>query len=223
MFEKEEEDESIDVVWLKKDVRLHDHGPLRAASSSKRKFAIIYIYEPDQLSHHSVHGSHVHFANEGIVDLDKRIRKIAKRPNDFCITLASRPRRCSHFQNKQNKKNKEVASPRRNGPRKNRMRGIKRCGNFATQMAFTLKSLIKQGSRAASEIATILRKNLMLLWQSRSMQIFLQACSLRSFWMLLNSKASMLAFCHLMSSQSRFRQSMPATANSVSAVVRQSP
>lgn len=38
--------EPIDVVWLKKDVRLHDHAPLAAACTSGRKFAVVYIYEP---------------------------------------------------------------------------------------------------------------------------------------------------------------------------------
>ena len=64
----------MDVVWLKRDVRLHDHGPLATALQRKdRRVVILYLYEPDQLSESSVHGSHVAFANEGLLDLDKRL------------------------------------------------------------------------------------------------------------------------------------------------------
>ena len=42
--------EPIDVVWLKKDIRLHDHGPLSLlAQSSPRECVILYLYEPDQV------------------------------------------------------------------------------------------------------------------------------------------------------------------------------
>ena len=63
----------MDVVWLKKDVRLHDHGPLSNVSRSGRPFMVLYVYEPDQLRHPCVHGSHVHFQNEGLTELDIRI------------------------------------------------------------------------------------------------------------------------------------------------------
>ena len=63
----------MDIVWLKRDVRLKDHGPFAQVAKSNRPLVIIYNYEPDQLSEHSVHGSHVAFVNEGLVDLDKRL------------------------------------------------------------------------------------------------------------------------------------------------------
>lgn len=70
----------MDIVWLKRDVRLHDHGPLSAVAQRKgRKVCIFYLYEPDQLSDPSVHGSHIAFVNEGLLDLDRRISKILKR------------------------------------------------------------------------------------------------------------------------------------------------
>ena len=42
----------IDVVWLKHDVRLHDHGPLSLLArdnASSRPCIILYLYEPDQV------------------------------------------------------------------------------------------------------------------------------------------------------------------------------
>lgn len=67
----------VDVVWLKKDVRLHDHGPLWTASTSGRPFVVLYLYEPDQLRHHSMHGSHVNFQNEGLEEMDKVLKACA--------------------------------------------------------------------------------------------------------------------------------------------------
>lgn len=66
---------SLDVVWLKRDVRWHDHGPLAAAAaaSCSRRILILYLYEHDQLAEPTVHGSHLHFIQEGLVDFDKRI------------------------------------------------------------------------------------------------------------------------------------------------------
>ena len=67
----------MDLVWLKRgDVRLHDHGPIAAAIASKQVWAALFVYEPDQLAHHSVHGSHVEFCNEGLRDFDARLRRL---------------------------------------------------------------------------------------------------------------------------------------------------
>ena len=67
---------SIDVIWLKKDIRILDHGPLGYVAKSGKLFLLVFIYEPSQLSHYSVHGSHIHFANEGLLELDRRIKSM---------------------------------------------------------------------------------------------------------------------------------------------------
>ena len=83
----ENEYEYIDVVWLKKDVRWTDHGPFSEVSGvgggaafhtreqQRRKFVIIYLYEPDQLREHSVHGSHLRFIHEGLVDMEGKLKE----------------------------------------------------------------------------------------------------------------------------------------------------
>lgn len=63
----------IDVVWLKRDARLHDHGPLSLVSQSTNPFVVLYLYEPDQLQQQTVHGSHIRFYNEGLKELDNRL------------------------------------------------------------------------------------------------------------------------------------------------------
>ena len=83
----------MDVVWLKKDVRLHDHAPLSliAASDNSRPCIILYLYEPDQLSEKTVHGSHISFVNEGLVDLDLRLSGIS---NDHIIDVYQHKFQC---------------------------------------------------------------------------------------------------------------------------------
>lgn len=100
----------IDVVWLKKDVRLHDHGPITevlrtttltqssllssspsTSASSARPFILLYLFEPDQLREKTVHGSHVLFAFEGLVDLEQKLqnRQQQDRQHEYeqCITM----------------------------------------------------------------------------------------------------------------------------------------
>lgn len=65
----------MDVVWLKRDVRLQDHEPLCLAAGGERSFIVLFIYEPDQLAHATVHHSHVAFVNEGLQDLHDRLQE----------------------------------------------------------------------------------------------------------------------------------------------------
>ena len=65
---------ALDVVWLKRDARLHDHGPLSMVSAqSANPFVVLYLYEPDQLQQQTVHGSHIQFYNEGLKELDNKL------------------------------------------------------------------------------------------------------------------------------------------------------
>eukprot|EP00928_Gymnodinium_smaydae_P002775 TRINITY_DN11003_c0_g2_i3.p1 TRINITY_DN11003_c0_g2~~TRINITY_DN11003_c0_g2_i3.p1 ORF type:complete len:567 (+),score=35.94 TRINITY_DN11003_c0_g2_i3:42-1742(+) len=75
----------MDLVWLKRDARLADHEPMAMAASGGRQFMILYMYEPDQLSHATVHGSHIAFINEGLQELDGRLKKLSGRA-EHCIT-----------------------------------------------------------------------------------------------------------------------------------------
>lgn len=64
----------MDIVWFKRDVRLHDHAGLAAiAPSVDKEVLLLYVHETDQLSEPTVHGSHIAFINEGLIDLDKAI------------------------------------------------------------------------------------------------------------------------------------------------------
>ena len=63
----------VNIVWLKKDVRLHDHAPLWHAVQDASPFILLWAYEPEMLSHETVHGSHICFANEGLKNLEHNL------------------------------------------------------------------------------------------------------------------------------------------------------
>ncbi len=72
----------MDIVWLKRDVRLHDHGPFAEIARSTNSFVILYLFEPDQLAESTVHGSHLRFVQEGLMDLDRQLSSTSNGNGD---------------------------------------------------------------------------------------------------------------------------------------------
>ena len=59
---------SVQVVWFKKDLRVHDHPAL--SSAAERGLVLpLYIYEPEQLTHEEFAGHHLTYLNECLRDL----------------------------------------------------------------------------------------------------------------------------------------------------------
>lgn len=69
----------MDVIWLKRDIRLQDHGPLAYVARTTEPVVLLYLYEPDQLAESTVHGSHLLFVHEGLVDLEKQLQVRSKQ------------------------------------------------------------------------------------------------------------------------------------------------
>ena len=62
----------VSVVWLKRDLRLHDHAPLHAAQGGSAAVAL-YIIEPDWLSSPEFDGSHLDFTLQSLQELRGRL------------------------------------------------------------------------------------------------------------------------------------------------------
>ena len=45
------------------------------------------MYEPSQLSHKTIHGSHVHFSNEGIIDFERQLFALTRDSTRHCVTI----------------------------------------------------------------------------------------------------------------------------------------
>ena len=116
-YEYEHVFETIDVVWLKRDVRWHDHGPLSEVLNGRRrqrnKFIILYLYEPDQLQESTVHGSHVRFIHEGLIDMEQQLRNIVHRVK--VVNINQRKKQQNSTTTSNETKEEEKDDVRRNG------------------------------------------------------------------------------------------------------------
>lgn len=68
----------MNVVWLKRDLRLQDHAPL-AEAAKHGPFIALYVYEPIVWNAPEADRSHLEFVNESLLELDHKLRRIGGR------------------------------------------------------------------------------------------------------------------------------------------------
>ena len=59
----------VDVVWFKRDLRLHDHDALSIASESVRPLILLWLIEPEMLQQKDWDIRHLRFQWEGAQDM----------------------------------------------------------------------------------------------------------------------------------------------------------
>jgi deoxyribodipyrimidine photo-lyase len=64
--------ERVNIVWLKRDLRFKDHGPLYQASRSDLKTIIIYIFEPLISGHDDFDIRHWQFTYRSLMEMKKK-------------------------------------------------------------------------------------------------------------------------------------------------------
>lgn len=64
----------IEVVWFKRDLRVHDHAALHAAAASGRPVLPLYILEPGLWRQPEMSGRHLAFLMESLADLDAALQ-----------------------------------------------------------------------------------------------------------------------------------------------------
>lgn len=78
---------TINILWFKRDLRLRDHAPLRAAveaCQSNTPLLLLYCYEPSVMADPNYDGRHWRFVQECLVDLNKQFADLQS------ITVADR-------------------------------------------------------------------------------------------------------------------------------------
>jgi deoxyribodipyrimidine photo-lyase len=65
----------IEVVWFKRDLRVHDHAPLTTACATDRPVLPLYIYEPELWAQPDLSGRHFAFLQDCLDDLDMSLKK----------------------------------------------------------------------------------------------------------------------------------------------------
>lgn len=70
---------TLNIVWLKRDLRLQDHAALLAAEQSDLPYIIIYLFEPSLLHHPDVSTRHLQFVYHSILSLNKRLQPFNRK------------------------------------------------------------------------------------------------------------------------------------------------
>ena len=66
------------VIWLKRDLRLRDHGPAKEALRMGGPHLLLYCFEPSDLRHPTTSGRHVGFVQQGLRDMDAQLNDWSK-------------------------------------------------------------------------------------------------------------------------------------------------
>ncbi|MFY8021208.1 MAG: deoxyribodipyrimidine photo-lyase/cryptochrome family protein [Bacteroidia bacterium] len=64
----------INIVWLKRDLRLHDHEPIFLAQQELIPVLFLYAYEPSLINYPDSSTRHWRFIYESIVDINERLK-----------------------------------------------------------------------------------------------------------------------------------------------------
>lgn len=74
----------MNVVWLKRDLRLRDHAPLQAALAAEQgDHLILYVHEPEVWRHPAYSGRHARFVREGLADLNAQLAAFGTRVHEW--------------------------------------------------------------------------------------------------------------------------------------------
>lgn len=71
--------EEINVVWLKKDLRLNDHESLAAAENSNLPYLVVYFFEPILMGHSATSNRHLQFIYGSLQSINTRLAPVHRR------------------------------------------------------------------------------------------------------------------------------------------------
>ncbi len=74
---------SMQLVWLKRDLRTQDHAPLATAEASGFPFRTIFIFEPSLMAHPDCSNRHLRFQWQSILDMQKSWASVGRAVDVF--------------------------------------------------------------------------------------------------------------------------------------------
>ncbi len=75
--------ETVNIVWLKRDLRLQDHEPLHRAEQAGIPYIIISLFEPNIIEYPDTSPRHLQFIYHSIKSLNKRLKNYNRAINVF--------------------------------------------------------------------------------------------------------------------------------------------
>ncbi len=73
----------INIVWLKRDLRTHDHEALQYAESSPLPYILLFIFEPELIAHPDTSNRHLQFQYHSILAMNKRLENANREVTIF--------------------------------------------------------------------------------------------------------------------------------------------
>ena len=77
----------MNLVWLKRDLRLSDHRPLVEACA-RGQVTVLYCYEPELYQSEDFHPSHLEFVNQSLAEMRRELRR---RGSDLVVRCGGLP------------------------------------------------------------------------------------------------------------------------------------
>jgi deoxyribodipyrimidine photo-lyase len=74
---------NINIVWLKRDLRLQDHEPLHKVEQAGIPYIIIYLFEPNVIEYPDTSPRHLQFVYHSIKSLNKRLKSYNRFVDTF--------------------------------------------------------------------------------------------------------------------------------------------
>jgi deoxyribodipyrimidine photo-lyase len=73
--------QAINIVWLKRDIRMQDHAPLQVALQHPLSFVILYIFEPNLIAHPDTSTRHLQFVYHSLQQMNAHLQPYQKQIN----------------------------------------------------------------------------------------------------------------------------------------------
>ncbi|MGB5318786.1 deoxyribodipyrimidine photo-lyase, partial [Eudoraea sp.] len=77
------EKQPVNIVWLKRDLRLQDHEPLFNSENDKLPYLINYLFEPSIINHPDTSPRHLQFIYHSIKAMEKGLKPYNRRVEVF--------------------------------------------------------------------------------------------------------------------------------------------
>lgn len=69
---------SINILWFKRDLRLRDHAPLKAAIETGKPLLLLYCFEPSVIADPNYDLRHWRFVNECLINLNRQLSDVSQ-------------------------------------------------------------------------------------------------------------------------------------------------
>lgn len=80
---------TVNIVWLKRDLRTSDHAPLAAAESAGIPYFILFLFEPSLMARPDCSERHIRFQLQSLQDMDQKLIMAGMKVHVACDEAAN--------------------------------------------------------------------------------------------------------------------------------------